>query len=250
MLGGTTYAADVFGVDNAGIIYLQSGIGGTLRYLRYRPNGTFLDTLTAVINSPGGFVLQTTDGSRGNFTATRFAKPSPLGGLITASTDTLGFAMTVGGKLLRVQRNYSPIRLGAEERTEWGAYADYFYTREKGERPQPGIRQSVPVRAKIPLTKPAFRDLTVDRDGRVWLDLYTAAEKREMPPRPRNDTRPLLTWRERSTFDVFAAAGVYLGRVVLPAQYQLLDARGDWLWALTHGADDEECIVAFRIVRK
>jgi hypothetical protein len=203
MLGGMTYAADVFGVDNTGIVYLQSGIGETRRYLRYRSNGTLLDTLTAVIDNPGGFVLQTTDGTRGNFAKDRLAKPSPLGGLITASTDTLGFAMTVGTKFLRVQRNYSPIPLGPEERAEWEAYADYFYARAQGERPQPGIHRPFPVLARIPSTKPAFRDLSAatsycsnppseDRTG-IWTGLYeTGFEAYGFLPDPDSTGRPVL----------------------------------------------------------
>jgi hypothetical protein len=158
--------------------------------------------------------------------------------------------MTMGGKLVTVQRAYSPVPLGAAERKEWEAYADYFFAREQAERPRPGIQHSAPVRAEIPAVKPAIRDLSVDRDGRVWLDVYTAAEKRNIPPRAKGDARPQLTWRERSTFDVFATAGTYLGRVTLPAEYQMLDARGDRIWTLTTGPDDEERIVVFRIVRQ
>lgn len=250
VLGGMTYAADVFGIDNAGIVSLQSGIGGTRRYVRYRPNGTVLDTLTSVLDNLGGFMLQTTDGSRYSFETARFAKPNPLGGLITASTNTLGFAMTVGSKPLRVERAYTPVRLGAEERKEWEAYADYFYSRAKAEHPQAGVQSPAPVLTTIPSVKPAIRDLSVDRDGRIWLDVYTPAEKRNIPPRPKGDARPQLTWRERSAFDVFAPSGEYLGRVTLPAEHQLLDARGDRVWTLTTGPDDEERIVVFQIARK
>lgn len=248
--GDMTYAADVFGIDNAGIVSLQSGIGGTRRYVRYRPNGTVLDTLTSVIDNVGGFLLQTTDGSRYSFQALHFAKPNPLGGLITASTNTLGFATTIGNKPVRVERTYSPVRLGAEERKEWQAYADYFYARAKAEHPQSGVRLPTPALAAIPAVKPAIRDLSVDRDGRTWLDVYTVAEKRNIPPRSKGDARPQLTWREKSAFDVFSRTGEYLGRVTLPAEHQLLDARGDRVWTLTKGPDDEERIVVFRIARK
>jgi hypothetical protein len=104
--------------------------------------------------------------------------------------------------------------------------------------------------ATIPTVKPALRGLIVDRDGRVWLDVYTTAEKRNIPPRRTGDTRPQLTWLERSTFEVFASSGQYLGRVVLPAEHQFLDARGDRVWAFTSGPDGEEQIVIFQIERR
>lgn len=249
-LGSMVYGSDVFGVDNSGNVSIQISFGGKNQYIRYRANGAVLDTLTSVLDNADGFVLMTSDGARRSFGTSQLVKPSPLGGLITASTDTLGFAMTVGGKQLRVRRSYIPVRLAAAERKEWEDYAEFFFVRGKAQRSQPGVQFPEPVLAKIPAIKPALRDLTVDRDGRVWLDVYTVAEKRPIPPRPSGDQRPQLTWRERSNFDVFAPTGQYLGRVVLPAEYQLLDARGDRIWTLCKGPDDEERIVIFQIVRK
>jgi len=192
----------------------------------------------------------TTDGSRFSFETTTLSKPSPSGGLVSAVTSTLGFTMTVAGKGTSVERAHSPIRLGAEERKEWIAYADVVYARAKARPAQPNVRAPEPVLAKIPTVKPSLRDFFADREGRVWLDVYTAAEKRNIPPRPSGDTRPQITWRERSTHDVFATSGQYLGHITLPAEHQLLDARGDWVWTLTHGPDDEDRIVVFHIVRK
>lgn len=250
MLGGMTYASDVFGIDHAGVVFLQSGFGETRKYVRYRSNGTLLDTIPAAEGTGGAFVLMTTDGSRFSFVTTSISKPSPSGGLVSAVTSMLGFTMTVAGKGTTVQRAYAPIRLSPEERKEWEVYADYIFAREKSRSPQPGVRMPEPVLAKIPAVKPALRDLFADRDGRVWLDTYTTAEKRNIPPRPSGDARPQITWRERSTYDVFANSGQYLGHVTLPAEHQLLDARGDRVWTLTHGPDDEDRIVVFHIVRK
>lgn len=248
ILGGTTYSPDAFAIDNNGIVYLLNG--RTRRYVRFRSNGAVLDTLTSVDGDTRGFVLSTTDGTRPSFVVRRLAKPSPLGGLISASTDTLGFTATVGGRRLTVQRTYAPVRLGAEERREWEAYAEWFYAQAKAEPPRPGIPRLEPTLAKIPSTKPAIRDFRVDRDGRIWLDVYTTAEKRVIPPRPKGDSRPRLTWRERSTYDVFMVSGQYLGRIVLPAEHELLDARGDRVWTLTSGPDGEDRIVVFQLVPK
>ena len=100
---------------------------------------------------------------------------------------------------------------------------------------------------ELPRTKPAIRELRSDHLGRVWVDVFVQAEKRNEPPRPAGDVRPILTWKERTTYDVFAATGGYLGRVALPAQSILLAIRGDRLYTLTRGPEGEERIVVFRM---
>ena len=87
----------------------------------------------------------------------------------------------------------------------------------------PGVRRPEPKLATIPTVKPALRGIRSDRDGRVWVKLYVAAEKRNVPPRPKGDT--------------------------LPAQHRLVGSRGDRISAVSEGPDGEERIVVFRIVR-
>lgn len=249
-LGGVSFGPDVFGIDNDGNVSVLVGFRATRAYIRYRANGTVLDTLAAPLDAKSGFTIPTNDGVRSSFGRGRILKPNTSGGLITASTDTLGFAVVGGSTPLRVTRTHAPMRLGAAERKEWETFAEGIYNLARRQRPQPGAQRTEVTLATIPTLKPALRDFVVDRDGRVWLDVYTTAEKREMPPRRAGDTRPQLTWRERSTFEVFAASGQYLGRVVLPAEHQFLDARGDRVWAYTSGPDGEERIMIFQIARR
>ena len=249
-LGGVSFGPDVFGIDNDGNISVLVGIRTTRSYIRYRANGTVLDTLAAPLDAKGGFTMSTSDGVRSSFSRGRILKPNTSGGLIIASTDTLGFALVGGSTTLRVTRTHAPIRLGATERKEWETFAEGMHNLAQRQRPRPGTQGTeVPI-PTIPTLKPALRDFIVDRDGRVWLDVYATAEKRDMPPRRAGDTRPQLTWRERSTFEVFAATGQYLGRVALPAEHQFLDARGDRVWAYTSGPDGEERIVIFQLARR
>jgi len=122
------------------------------------------------------------------------------------------------------------VRLKTEERDQWRARAKRFkktYT--------------------IPWTKPAFRDIYVGDEGRIWIDRYTEAVQRE----PRDDDRPErppLTWLEPRTFDVFEPDGVFLGTVVGPPQTELLLWKGDFVWGVERGPSDEPYVVRLRIV--
>lgn len=250
VLGGVSHGPDVFGLDNSGIISLQVGIRGTRGYIRYRANGSALDTLPAVVDDGNGFMISTADGPRYSLTVGRVIKPNTSGGLIAASTDTLGFAVTGVTNPFRVVRHHVPVRVGASERKEWEALAEIFHKLATAQRPQPGVQRMEPALAKIPTMKPAFRDLRSDRDGRIWLEVYTPAEQRSTPTGGSRNRRPQISWLERSTFEVFASSGQYLGRIALPAEHQLLDARGDRVWTYAQGPDGEETIVVFQIVRK
>jgi hypothetical protein len=100
----------------------------------------------------------------------------------------------------------------------------------------------------ISRAKPAIRGLTSDHLGRIWVDVFVEAEKRDEPARPAGDARPLLTWKERTTYDVFSPAGAYLGRIQLPAQAVLLDVYQDRLLLRTKGQEGEDHVAVYRIL--
>ena len=71
----------------------------------------------------------------------------------------------------------------------------------------------------------------------------------DIPPRPPGDTRPLLVWRQRATYDVFDKLGAYLGRVVLPKSARVIAAQGDRVWVVSKDSDDVESITVYRLMR-
>jgi hypothetical protein len=79
------------------------------------------------------------------------------------------------------------------------------------------------------------------------VSLYARAQKLDLPPRPAGDKRPLLLWQQRATYDVFTTQGEYLARVELPARSRMLASRGNRLWVLSKGADDEDIIRLYTI---
>jgi hypothetical protein len=140
--------------------------------------------------------------------------------------------------ILQIQRDYLPVRVGREEKSEWNARAR-FYDRSGGALS--GVQ--------IPDTKPAFRAVRVDNDGRIWVDRYVEAQKRtDLPPPRGNPPPPPITWREPRTFDVFEPTGRFLGTIAPPPTTRILFTRGNTLWGTRRGELDETYVVRFRLV--
>lgn len=78
--------------------------------------------------------------------------------------------------------------------------------------------------------------------------MHVGAEQRPIPPRPPGDLRPLLTWRERNTYDLFDShTGAYIGRVAFPYATQLMATQGDRVWLAEEGASGEQRIGVYEL---
>jgi hypothetical protein len=197
-----------------------------------------VDSLSLPISGVrNSFVLMTPDGTMGPFVRETTHAWSPHGYLVVGHTSRYAITLARSGRALRIEREFTPVRVTAPEKSEWEKWRDYFNREDRESK----------VQVTIPTTKPAFRALDVDEEGRIWVDRYVVAEKR--PPRPRaaNDKRPQLTWREPGTFDVFEPDGRFLGTVRLPPRTFIYVRRGLHLWGTQRGDLDETYIVRFRI---
>lgn len=58
---------------------------------------------------------------------------------------------------------------------------------------------------------------------------------------------PLVEWVERSVWDVFRKDGTYLGQIDLPPLSLIVEARGDTIWAIVFGEDQEQYVVRYRL---
>ena len=239
-----------FVLDSAGRMYFIVGAGGRLmegpgaqqQYLRLSPEGKVLDSipfprLTAGTPPMRGFALSTSDGMRYNFTDQNLVAPYLAGGLLAARSLAYRVIVTDGGRrVLVIERSQRPVALGAEERAQWLEWADTMQLRGRGGQ------------YDIPRTKPFIRRLRSDHLGRIWVEVYSEAEKRLNLPEKRPDGgKQILRWRERSTYDVFSATGQYLGRVALPAETVLLAVQGNRPYTRGRGPDDEERVVVYRM---
>lgn len=237
---------DGFLIDRAGRAYLgvavpggpAEGPGSRAQYLRFR-DGALVDSVLTpprIQNARLGFVLITSDGARYNFVNQTIVTPYAWGGVLSATSSAYRVVIDTGGPTVRVlEREARAVPLSGAEHAEWVAMGE-FLSRRSSRPPY-----------DIPRTKPFIRELRSDHAGRIWVGVYVPAEKRtNIPPRP-PERGPLVTWRERSTYDVFSPAAAYLGRVVLPAEGVLMAIRDNRLWVRTKGPDDEDRVTVFRI---
>jgi hypothetical protein len=154
------------------------------------------------------------------------------------------YAITMGSSgrgALRVERSVPRIPVAAEERRNYQEVAEAL-------RRSPNRAQSGPV--TVPSQKPYFRGIESDLDGRIWVDLHGPGETFEPAPRPVQPGAPSvppLRWRERRRYDVFGRDGSYLGRIELPPRTTLSEAKGNRVWAIQRGEDDEQYIIRYRI---
>jgi hypothetical protein len=243
----TGFYGDNFVIDTAGFIYLTlpvgvqmtEGPGSRQQFVRLTPDGVMQDSIPLPeryppAGAPRALNLGTSDGMRWNFTDQPIVQPYVPGGVLSGATQAYRFFVAPArGRVLVVERRHTPLPLGREEREDWMKWIEYLRTQGRT--------------YVLPRQKPAIRNLRSDHLGRIWVDVFVAAEKRNDPPRPAGDPRPLLTWKERTTYDVFSPAGEYLGRVAFPAETVLLAIRDNRLYTLTKGPDGEDRIVVLRL---
>jgi beta-lactamase regulating signal transducer with metallopeptidase domain len=254
---GGNWTGNDFHVDRQGnlyvfgVRYLAEGRAPTAQeraksqrfFLKLSPEGAVLDTVDIPSftgpREPGGFVIMTPEAYLVPFSTPLAYDIAPTGELVWGYTKEYQFEIGQrSGRSIPVRRDVAPVPLGVEERAEWQARATYY--NKEGAR-------SASYGTIIPERKPAYRDIEVAEDGRIWVHRYSAATKRTLT-RPRSDSLPPpLTWREIPTFDVFEADGRFAGTVILPENTRLFARRGAQLWGAQVNANRETVVVRYRM---
>lgn len=111
--------------------------------------------------------------------------------------------------VLRIERNHTPVAVLNDERER---HEQRIVSRMR--RFDAGWSWDGPA---IPDHKPPFRGLRAGSDGRIWVRLWTEAQR--VPNDDHDPTDPesaAFTWVEPLRYDVFEADGAYLGAVVPP----------------------------------
>lgn len=207
-------------------------MAGTV-WLRYSSSGSLPDTLAVPpprLEGPG-LRVQTAAGRIMAFSTETVSRLDPDGRLVWGRTDRYEIFRELGdGRILGMSRDFVPIPVSRGEKAQWRAMLDLVgrHTEEVGD------------------VKPAFRDLWIDDEGRIWVWRYVEsvhvpdpeAEKRGVPP---------MNWREPPTWDVFDITGVFLGTVRLPMRGRPVAARGRDLWLVEAGEFGEQSVVRYRI---
>jgi hypothetical protein len=126
------------------------------------------------------------------------------------------------------------VPVGSAERAEWEARARRFESGRNG-----------PEFAPTPRTKPAFRNLWIDEENRVWVERYVEATEVDEPAR--SDRPASKVWQEPTVYDVITLDGVLLGTLRIPDRTYLEAARGKTIWATQTAEDGSPSVVQYRI---
>lgn len=245
-----------FLTDSAGIYYFrviagqsssrpdpQDWAAARYGYAQVSPEGTILDTLVAPRFSEATaaaepIMINTLAGDLSPFPEQMLDALSPFGHLVAGYNETYSFSILrpAGAKEV-VREGFQPVEVAAGERAEWQARVEF------SER-----RSGVSFR-DVPSRKPAYRDLWVDSDGRIWVHPYTeATEQGEPIPEPYiRGSEPRITWAEPSLRDVFSPDGQFLRCLRVPEYSRVAASRGSLAWGIVRGTFDEEYVVRWRI---
>jgi hypothetical protein len=242
LVAGGVFAADAFQVDTAGFFYIRShrpeaGDASAHAWLRISPAGDVVGWIAVPSEDmhEDAPVVFTSEGPTYPFTtATRFAL-SPLGHVVSGRNDRYAFDIARGADTISVVRLYESIPVQRGERADWERIFERF--RERGRS----------LDYTIPTTKPAYRDLEVDEDGRIWVDRYMTAHEDSTVAEVSPAGAPQRRWREPRTFDVFRADGSFMGTVVVPPRTRLLARSGPLLWGVQTDELGVPYVVRFRL---
>ncbi len=149
------------------------------------------------------------------------------GGLVSGPGDPYQFVLLPGadGTPVRIERAYAPVPIASTER-------EAIRARIEGE-----MRQIDPswswTEVPIPSSKPAYRGMEVDRDGRIWILVST----------PTLDAPQ----REAPVYDVYHPDGAPIGRVELPPGARFAAASRGYLWLVRTDSLDVPVVERARI---
>ncbi len=243
---GRTYSWAILKTDSADftnntpgvIVYDPSGnVVDSVEYPRWRPR-------------PPSLAARTADGRMSTsynfpFWPDNVAQVSPKGDMVSGPGDpyVLYFTGRAGAKPIRVDRETQPVPVSDTERREARAFPE-FYLRKV----DPNWNWNGP---DIPGNKPAYDEILVDRDGRVWVSVATPGvpiPAAELPPvKEGREKEPRTTTRSPTLYDVFSPEGRLLGRVAFPRRVSLRQAVGDDVYALRRDSLDVQYVTRYRI---
>lgn len=209
---------------------------------KYSLEGELLDTLSTPPSNPEGSDFTLAHERFKPFTVLTQWTWSPLGYMVVGRNDRYDVELRKDTGTVHLRRELEPASVNDDEMAEWQAFRQRYIELNTAA----GIEVEG---GTIPWQKPFFRQLHAAEDGRIWLHRYVDAVKREdIEPIPDQPERPLLTWREPSTYDVFEPDGTFLGTVVLPPEFQPRVFRGEQVWGVRMDEDGIEQVARLRVI--
>lgn len=248
------FGQNMLWADQAGRTYAWSELAsdpgnpsrGTYGVIVFDSAGGVLDSIPYPVwrGPPPSLIAKTPDGRGASsftfpFWPQSVAKVSPTGGFVSGPGDPYVLYLThrEGSKPVRIDREFTPVLVTATERSEHRALVES------------GLRQTDPnwswTVADIPKEKPAYEQLTVALDGRIWVEVSTAAI--EIPAAELPAVKPGQEQPRPTLYDVFSPAGRLLGRVQLPRRVIFHTSIGNDVYAVRWDSLDVEYVVRYRV---
>jgi hypothetical protein len=204
-------------------------------FVRYRLDGAVVDSLTVPPEEPGGVAIgDPSVGPRWAFPMTTVFAVLPDGGVATAHTSRYRVEVApASGRRFTIERSANAIPLEGSEREEWEAVVRMVHPRWD---------------VTIPTHKPFMRRLFADADGRIWVEVYTRANRYGRSADPAIAQRQTLTWEEHNAYDVFDQRGAYLGRVDLAPFSRMVAVLANRVWVVEKAENGFRVLVRYRML--
>lgn len=241
--------SDAFEVDRDGTFYVKAmpavpagvSVVEDLVWVRVSPNGAVLDTLwvPSAARSGARFVLRTPGGDRRPFPTETLSALSREGYLVVGRNDRYAVCYSLPDRrVVCIEHPFQPVAVRDAERAQWQSLLEWAQRRTGGRPDSQG---------SIPRTKPAFKGIWIDEEGRIWVSRYV--EALSVPDeQARRTGRPRVDWQEPPTWDVFDPRGEFLGTLQLPLKSTLAAASGTEVWLVREGEFGEQYVTRSRIV--
>jgi hypothetical protein len=260
--GGTAQYSRALFVDTAGTVITRktifdirnAGSRPTL-WLRFRPDGTPLDTIyepkAVVLDQVSARVDRVSVVQNVPFAPNRVVAMSPFGYLVAGYPARYAFEIHQPGQaVVSVRRDVTPEPVSRSERAEGRKQVE-----DRMRQTDPAWSWNGP---DVPSHKPLYYGLHVGLDGRIWVSLTPdasriggisgtagvgAPSRRSAPDSNAEPPKPTL-------YDVFEPDGRYLGQVQLAAGVSPVLRKGEQVWAVAIGDDDVPRVKRYRIAWK
>jgi len=229
---------NVFIVDREDNIHAQR-FEGDISLVQYSRAGEELGRLEYPPRDLAGaqtFVLGWGEGDIYPFPVETQSDWSPLGYLVTGRNDVYDIEVRRPEGTVHLRRDIPRPEVNSEEQAQWEAHRQRLIERVAARGDDADFEP-------IPDVKPYFRQIHVADDGRIWVFRYVeAVERDDIEPVPGQPDRPLLTWREPWTYDVFEPDGTFLGSVVVPETLRPYVIRGERIWGAVERGGIEQVV--------
>ncbi|MEE9578884.1 MAG: hypothetical protein V3W24_04850 [Gemmatimonadota bacterium] len=251
--------------------------------VRYAPDGTIEDTIPIpeIDYAPPALSVVSYEGDTVSFRIPLYPRTfwawSPTGDWVRGISSGYSFDVArPDGRVVRIEREHEPVAASREERM-----ALYRSVDRRARQLDYRWTWRGPV---VPETKPPYKSIFTDRDGRIWVQLHQpaqlrageAGEEAPVPTEPEPDSasaasaagedsasvassirenidRPSARdFGEPIVFDVFQPDGRYLGQVSAPAGFRTRPMpviQGNTVWAAVGERGSVPSIVRFEIER-